>query len=200
MVINKWIVINNADKLNSPFYAGSTVLLKDTNDLSPESMYHSLQCNYPKFYKMDKLCKWAWVAAEYLFEGRSEVYKELDKNRVGVYMGTSRGCMDVDKRYLAGISMPSPALFVYTLPNIMLGELCIRHGFKGEQQCMVCDRFDAEELFFTVKGFLERGMDACLCGWVDVTDDQYDICLYWVTKKGIGYNFTPETMQQLYRR
>ena len=147
---------------------------------------------------MDKLCKWAWVAAEYLFQGDTLPYAGLDKNRVGVYLATAHGCIDVDKRYLDGIAMPSPALFVYTLPNIMLGELCIRHGFKGEQLCMMEERFDAEELFFSVKGMLERGMEGCLCGWVDIYDEQYDVCLFWVTKKGKGYNFSPEMMRDIY--
>ena len=197
MVINKWLVINST-QIKSNVEPGLQAVLPGQEALSPEIIYTAMQCSYPKFYKMDKLCKWAWVATEYLFGENKELYKDIDKNRIGLCLTTSHGCLDVDKRYLDGIALPSPALFVYTLPNIMLGELCIRHGFKGEQQCMVSEKFDAEELFFTVNGLLERGMKACLCGWVDVFGEQYDICLFWVTKKGKGYNFTADMMQGLY--
>ena len=36
----------------------------------------------------------------------------------------------------------SPALFVYTLPNIVIGEICIRHHFKGENAFFVFKQFD----------------------------------------------------------
>jgi len=193
MVINEWVVINGTIKQGSRTEVASALAAP-----SAEDMYSALLCNYPKFFKMDKLCKWAWVAAEYLFGGKDEVYMGLNKHRVAVCLTTGHGCIDVDKRYLDGIKIASPGLFVYTLPNIMLGELCIRHGFKGEQQCLVSEKFDAEELCFTVKGLLDRGMDGCLCGWVDVYGDVYDVCLFWVTKKGSGYSFTAGNMQELY--
>ena len=196
MVIGQWIIINNTVQGSSN--AGFPASLQ-SGDLSPEMLYENLQHNYPKFFKMDKLCKWAWIATEYLFAGDTLPYAGFDKNRVAVCLTTSHGCLDVDKRYLDNIAIPSPALFVYTLPNIMLGEVCIRHGFKGEQLCMINEKFDAEELCFTITGLLNRGMDACLCGWVDVFDDQYDVCLFWVTKKGMGLDFTPTQMQEIYK-
>ena len=139
MIINEWIVINDRLRQGSRVNAESALGM-----LSAEDMYSALQCSYPKFFKMDKLCKWAWVATEYLLGGKDEAYKGIDKNKIAICLTTGHGCIDVDKRYLDGIAIASPGLFVYTLPNIMLGELCIRHGFKGEQQCMVNEKFDAE--------------------------------------------------------
>ena len=70
----------------------------------------------------------------------------LDTNKVAVVLATAHGCIDVDKKYLDTIELSlAPHCFVYTLPNIMLGEICIRHGFKGEQLCMVDGKtFNAE--------------------------------------------------------
>ena len=195
MVINRWITISSATGVRSNVVNNGFADLPAI--LTPEILYKAIQGNYLKFFKMDRLCKWAWVAAECLFPA-AESLAGLDKNRIAVVLGTSHGCMDVDKRYLEGIAMASPALFVYTLPNIMLGELCIRHGFKGEQLCTVSEKFDADEMYFNVSGLLSRGMDTCLCGWVDVFDDHYDACLFWVAKGGQGVSFTPGAMRALY--
>ena len=195
MVINNWITINN-----TAIKAGTALLppLPAHSPLTPEIVYDALQCSYPKFFKMDSLCKWAFVATECLFY-KNDLSKGVDKNQVGIALTTSHGCLDVDKRYLTGISTPRPALFVYTLPNIMLGEICIRHGFKGEQACMVTEQFDPNELFFTANSTLNSGMDAALCGWADVSGENYDLCLFWVSKKGPGIKFTAEALGAIYQ-
>lgn len=163
-------------------------------------IYRSLAYNYPKFFKMDELCKWAWLGAEALLaEGEGHLYDRLNKNNIAVVLATAHGCLDTDKRYIETIKeVPSPAVFVYTLPNIMLGEICIRHGFKGEQMSLMQESFDADAIHFLVSDTLEqRGMDACICGWADVTGDKHEIFFCWVTKQGKGLPFTADMMQQL---
>src|SRR5690606_3300338 len=147
--------------------------------------------------------KWAWLGADALFSGNdSYLYNGIDKSKVAVVLMTHHGCIDVDKRYLATMSdIPSPALFVYTLPNIMLGETCIRHGFKGEQLCLVSDGFDAQELHFWVNDLLNnRGMEACICGFADAYDNNKDICFFWITKQEGLMPFTIENLNQLYNQ
>ena len=63
---------------------------------------------------------------------------------------------------------------------------------------MVSEKFDAQELYFTTKGLMmNRGMEACLCGWVDTDGAQYDVRLFWVTKNGRGHPFTQTGLQEL---
>jgi hypothetical protein len=68
--------------------------------------------------------------------------------------------------------IPSPAVFVYTLPNIVIGEISIRFGFKGENRLYLCNSFSKEELFERVN-LLKSNMDFknCLCGFIDVKGD-----------------------------
>ena len=168
----------------------------------PQDLYRLMQCNYMKFFKMDPLCKWAWLGAEALLTDKGgNLYDGMDKNKIAVVLMTKHGCIDVDKKYLEGLdNIPSPALFVYTLPNIMLGEISIRHGFKGEQLCLVDEYFNTEELHFWVNDLLaNRGMDACLCGWADVYGEQKDICFFWVTKRAGETPFTKDKLQELYK-
>lgn len=176
-------------------------LLTDELVATPDELYKLIGASYPKFFKMDILCRWAWSASEALliYNGLS-LYTDLNKNQVAVVLATADGCIEVDKRYNeTTATIPSPALFVYTLPNIMLGEICIRHGFKGEQACVVNESFNSEELFFWVNDLLEnRGMEACLCGWVNATSTEQDICLFWVTKGNNGIKLSPAGFRQLY--
>lgn len=148
---------------------------------------------------MDLLCKWAWLGAEYLLAPGQ--HEKADRWKVAVVVGTAHGCADVDKKYIATVAdFPSPALFVYTLPNIMLGEICIRYGFKGEQLCLVNESFEqcTEEIEFWVNDLLQhRAMEACICGWADAVGDGYDVCMFYITKQN-GVKFSAAAMRQLY--
>ncbi len=147
------------------------------------TMYRELGCSYPKFFKMDNLSKWAWLGAEVLLRrGEGWAYDGTDKARLGLALSTQDGCLEADKRYAESMSaIASPALFVYTLPNIMLGEICIRHGFKGEQLCTVADAFDPEEMLYQAQDLLEkRNLSHCLVGWADANAEHQDVCLFWI--------------------
>jgi hypothetical protein len=178
---------------------GSQVAEFEAGD--PAQLYRLLNSSYPKFFKMDSLCKWAWLGAEVLLQSGASgwIYDGLDKRNIAVVLTTTDGCLEVDKRYAETLlTVPSPALFVYTLPNIMLGEICIRHGFTGEQLCSVADDFDAEELLFQVKDLLlNRGATHCLFGKVDVVGGRPDVCLFWADAIAIG-SITPAMLQAAY--
>lgn len=197
MDISNWIHYKqeSAVKNGNSFLAEEYPSIKE-----PQDLYRLNACNYMKFFKMDVLCKWAWLGAETLLAG-NDLLANVDKSKVAVVLMTSSGCIDVDKKYKATMAnVPSPALFVYTLPNIMLGEICIRHGFKGEQLCLVSKEFDAEEISFWVNDLLnKRGMEACICGWVDAYSDKKDVAMFWVTKDG-DETLTKESLNELYNK
>ena len=176
-------------------------LIADIKGSDAAEMYRVLGCNYPKFFKMDSLCKWAWLGAELLLREGKDGWRHdgLDKSKIAIVVTTSDGCLEVDKRYAETLrNVPSPALFVYTLPNIMLGEICIRHGFTGEQMCRVQDDFDAEELLFQVTDLLmHRGVTHCLFGKVDAVNTHHDVCLFWADAQSIRF-IMPEHLRVAY--
>lgn len=147
----------------------------------PLQVYEQAAVNYPKFYKMDLLGRVAFLAAELLPAGA----EDADKEKVAVALSTGSGCLDVDKKYNASReTLASPALFVYTLPNIMLGEICIRHGFKGEQMTTVAAQPDIDWMLFYVNDLLTcRHTEACLLGHVEATEQGIDATLLWVSNK-----------------
>lgn len=169
---------------------------------SPDALYRALGFAYPKFFKMDLLCKWAWLGAEILLSipDSEPIYTGLTRSKIAVVLATGAGCLDVDKRYLATMDgHPSPALFVYTLPNIMLGEICIRHGFTGQQLCLVQESPDDEEIYFSASDLLGRGAEACVCGWVDATTDGYAVSMAWLALAAAGPALTTEALQTAFQ-
>ncbi|HET6254176.1 MAG TPA: hypothetical protein VFE32_08885 [Puia sp.] len=150
------------------------------------SAYQHFDFQYPKFYKMDQLSKLGWLAAELLLtEGFNAAdYRPED---VAVVLSNANSSLDTDYRYFATAGdIPSPALFVYTLPNIMIGEICIRHKLKGENAFFIFESFDAGFIESYVRDLMETGnARACIYGWVEVLGENYEAELYLIEKKNI---------------
>lgn len=141
-------------------------------------LYKDLELAYPKFFKMDIISKAGFLATELLLKYIDEA--QLNRDKTAIYISTKDGCIDVDQKFQNSMAtVASPALFVYTLPNIVLGEICIRQKFKGEQMCYVSAALDKEDLRFYLQDiFLHRNQEHCLCGSINATEHTIDIALY----------------------
>lgn len=146
--------------------------------------YQRLKINYPKFYKMDRLCKLGLLASEVILSGQSN----LKSSTTAVILSNSNSSLDTDIRYWDSTKhAASPSLFVYTLPNIVAGEICIRNGFKGESNFFITPEFDPDWMAeYVNRVFSSQTTDACLAGWVDVLSDHADVFLYLTLKSGSG--------------
>jgi len=91
---------------------------------------------------------------------------------------------------------------VYTLSNVVTGEICIRHGFKGENAFFVTPEFEPDTICRYVDNVLAQPQtDTCLAGWVDVLGEQHDVFLYLAEKSSRDANALPhnaETIKKLY--
>ncbi|MBC8033776.1 MAG: hypothetical protein H7Y03_06495 [Chitinophagaceae bacterium] len=147
------------------------------------SLYQYLASEYPKFYKMDNLSKLGWLAAELLIN-KQPILAGYNPYETGVIISNSNSSLDVDLRYLESTrQIPSPALFVYTLPNIMIGEICIRHRIKGENAFFISPEFDAPFIAQYVNNLINNNiLQVCICGWVELMGDDYKAVLLLVEK------------------
>ncbi len=104
------------------------ILSSDNDDIN--AIYRERINNYPKFLKMDVLSRLGFVAAEL-------ISRQVPLNNdCAVIVFSRSGSLANDIRYQQTISdFPSPALFVYTLPNIVTGEIAIRHHLLTETSC-----------------------------------------------------------------
>ncbi len=148
------------------------------------SIYQHFNLNYPKYYKMDNLSKLGWLAAEILLKDSfdKENYQPED---TGIVLANANSSLDDDIKYFETTKdIASPSLFVYTLPNIVIGEICIRNNFKGEHASFIQDTFDANFMKQQVDYLLDKNiLQACICGWVDVLDQEYKVALFLVEKE-----------------
>ena len=167
------------------------------------SVYDHFQLKYPKFYKMDNLSKLGLLAAEVLLK-HSFVKDSYKPGDTGVVLANASSSLDTDIKYFETVkSIASPALFVYTLPNIMIGEICIRHNFKGENAFFIFDRFNAPFIQQYVNNLFNNNiLQICICGWVELLEEQYKAALFLVEKEKDKQNqrtlFSIENVNKIY--
>lgn len=166
-------------------------------------LYQQLKVNYPKFYKMDNLSKLGWLASEVLLQDEN-IQENYQPGKVGLVIANCNSSLDNDIKYHDTISeIPSPSVFVYTLPNIVIGEICIRNKFKGEHAFFLQEKFDAAFIHGQVAYLLNHGiLDACICGWVDVLGEEYKATLFLIDKKETHAAdlFTPANMNRIFNK
>lgn len=170
---------------DSKIWINDQLFFSFSNDSGLEqatALYKYLGLAYPKFFKMDLLSKVGYLCSELLL--RDMDFATVDLQHTATFISTKDGCLEVDKKFLESTQdIPSPGLFVYTLPNIVLGEICIRYKFKGEQICYVCPEIDKEEMIFYLKDIFDnRNQKHCLCGHVNALETSIDVEMYWVDK------------------
>lgn len=164
--------------------------------------YDFLKPEYPKFYKMDQLSKLGFLACEVLLKNR-RLSDEYEAGKNGIVLSNGSSSIDTDRKYLNSThQIASPALFVYTLPNIVAGELSIRHELKGENGFFIFAHFDAGFISAYVENLIQRGAQSCIAGWIETQDEEYDVFLYLAEKekKGIALPHTHETVGKIYKQ
>lgn len=141
-------------------------------------IYKKRVADYPKYYKMDPLSRLGFLAAELLLQAEgAERFVECD-DRAVVMVNRSSSIVS-DRRYVATISteadyFPSPAVFVYTLPNIVTGEIAIRNRYFGETSFYILPRRDAEmEHTLVDTAFSDAATNSVIGGWLDYEDDDH---------------------------
>lgn len=143
----------------------------------------TVEGGYPKFFKMDGLCRLGFIAAELLLAGESA---ELRVDAAVVLFNRS-GSLVTDRNYQATIGdadyYPSPALFVYTLANIVTGEIAIRHKIHGETAFYILDAPDEAAVDRAVEEiYLTSAPSAVIAGWLEwISDSDYIAQLKLVT-------------------
>jgi 3-oxoacyl-[acyl-carrier-protein] synthase-1 len=133
-------------------------------------LYRTLSPDYPRFYRMDLLSKLAFVAVELLLKeaGLTDVqkYEILLFNRSTSIMSDLKHAEAIAD---AESFFPSPATFVYTLPNIMVGEVAIRHGIAGSTSLCILNQKNNETMLSIIAANMAASANpnGMIAGWVD---------------------------------
>ncbi|MCX6249029.1 MAG: 3-oxoacyl-ACP synthase [Bacteroidetes bacterium] len=195
LYITQWSIIrkegvirNEKVELNNEIFTNFATFLK--------SLYKKEEISYPKFYKMDNLSKLGFLGAEMLLKENS-FFDRYKKEEIGIVIMNSSSSLDTDLAYFETIKdktnyFPSPSVFVYTLPNILIGEICIRHKINGENAFLVSESFDPELMIRSVSLVMGTGhAQACLCGWVEVLGENFESLLFLIEKEKNRMEYQP---------
>ena len=128
-------------------------------------IYRRCVGDYPKFFKMDPLSRLGFVASELLLGEEDDLlYQETIQDPGNYY--------------------PSPAVFVYTLPNIVTGEIAIRNKYYGETAFYVFEDNDEEAFMAIVEQLFQDGTTtSAICGRVECEDaETFEAELFIVEK------------------
>lgn len=152
------------------------------------SIYKKYIANYPKYYKMDGLSRLGFVASELLLRA-SGLAKDNDRltritignkiQDIAIVLFNHSSSIDADRKYMATISdkgnyFPSPSVFVYTLPNIVTGEIAIRNQFYGETSFYILpDKNDQQMNDILEATFMDENTKSILTGWLNYDDDEH---------------------------
>ena len=206
----KFFIKNYCHIKNQTVSVNGKAIFKDvpialgTEDFSTfiKNAYKFLKTDYSKFFKMDNLSKLAFLAADVLL--KSEYLNEKENN-IALVFSNNASSLDTDRKHQAAIEndaeyFPSPAVFVYTLPNICLGEISIKHRLYSENSFFIFDRFNAEHLQLYANSLLRnKKAEKVLCGLVDFDENNYEAFLYLVGSEGeIEHN--TEEINRLYNK
>ncbi len=181
MIISKHIEISP----ESLKVDGKQVLKGDGETSFVKQMYSHYELKYPKFHKMDLLCKLGVLASDVAL-------KELDISQyadddIALIFNNSDSSLESDVKHQEAVNAlePSPAVFVYTLANIVMGEISIRNKWYGEQFFTVSEKPDIDFLYKQVKSlFNNKKAKACFIGIINSLGDDYSCKLIFIENDG----------------
>ena len=163
---------------------GSRLDVKSRGKEMLTEVYKTKIGDYPKFYKMDMLSRLAFVASELLIESEGQRTlnsnpSTLDSSRAVILFNHSSSII-ADRQYVKSIKkddfFPSPAAFVYTLPNITTGEIALRNGYHGETSFYLLAERNEKLMQMVIKStFIDHDIKSVIGGWIDCpSEDEFE--------------------------
>ena len=171
---------------DSVFLDGRPVAVESRGAGLLSELYRGWMKDYPKFFKMDLLSKLGVIATELLVAEDPDRFTPREDRAVLLLSRTGPLCDD--RLYQQTIPpenyFPSPSLFVYTLANIVTGEIAIRNKYAGDTTAFELPAFSAAQIVSTVNtAFEDRGTASAVCGWAEAPDpDHFEALLMTVSR------------------
>lgn len=145
-------------------------------------IYHHIGMQYPKFFKMDRLCKVGTLAAELVLKDKTFDHETVKADWAVILMN-SASSLDDDRQYQRPSatgrtttpahpysSIPSPTSSPERLPSATR---------SGESSFYVFEHFDGARMDeLAARAFDDNPeLNTLLCGWVDYDTDGCDVLL-----------------------
>lgn len=142
--------------------------------------YKALENPNMKFFKMSDLCKGAYIAVEYLMK-ENPLSGKYEQKDIAVILANSSASLDTDVEHQRILEQrlpegTSPAVFVYTLPSVAAGEICIRNKFQGDNTFFIDEDVDFTKSYAEL--LIKNGYaKAVIYGWCDKMNENRNISI-----------------------
>ncbi|MDO4727384.1 MAG: 3-oxoacyl-ACP synthase [Bacteroidota bacterium] len=171
---------------------------KDFKDFS-KKIYTTFNISYPKFFKMDNLSKLAFLGAYILLEKH-----KLSNTNTALVFANKSSSLDTDIKHQQSISdtdnyFPSPAIFVYTLPNICLGEIAIKFKLHTENSFFIFEEFNTDYMIKYTNHLLKANLaNHVLWAWVEILEQEYTAHFCLVNQQTTHLEHNTETIKNIF--
>ncbi len=160
-----------------------TLLIPSSEIEWKKYIYQSLSIEYSKFHKMDALAKMA-ICGLKVIEKEYDLNHFKDEEIALIFANKSSSYYSDNKHFTnyTKLNTLSPSDFVYTLPNILTGEIAILKKWYGENVFFIQEEFDLEFFKEQINFYFYKGAKACLCGWIESNNELEEAILFFVEK------------------
>jgi hypothetical protein len=166
------------------------------------ALYRTLNLDYPKFFKMDNLSKLGFLASELIFKNDEQRF--IPREDIAIICFNRSSSLEADTLFQASIAednfFPSPSIFVYTLPNIVTGEIAIRNKFLGETSFYISEKFNPEQILRTGNlAFQNNKTNFALISWIESFENSCEVFMLLIEKKAgrLSSSFCKEYIVEL---
>lgn len=177
-------IIKSCEIKNGQLWVDKELKIESEQDFATfaREVYHQTEPNM-KFFKMTNLCKLGYLAAEQMLNNI-----KFNSYEVAIVLNNRSASLDADLlhwRIQKRDNMAaSPAAFVYTLANIVTGEIAIRHNIKGETSFFITNNCTDNLVNRYAQIILSnKQYKYVLTGWCELLEDQYELKFTLITKK-----------------
>ena len=153
---------------------GQAVPLESRGSALITEIFKKYLADGSRFFKMDLYSRLAYVGTSLLAKDSLEGSDPEDR---ALIVFTQNGSVLADRKHLSTFSnpdefYPSPAVFINTLPNVVLGEIAVKNSIKGETTLVLLPRRDEAAIDKVIEATVSATRPAVLiCGWVDCDAD-----------------------------
>ncbi len=142
--------------------------------------FRALEAPNMKFYKMSDLSKALYVAVERLLR-EAPLDGRFAPTEVALVLSNRAASLDTDLEHQRildeGTEPASPAVFVYTLPNVAAGEVCIRHRIQGDNTFFIDEEGDVSAERYARLLLGQGRARAAICGRCELLNGRWDVSL-----------------------
>ncbi|MCR5709211.1 MAG: hypothetical protein K6G79_01880 [Bacteroidales bacterium] len=149
---------------------GQAVPLESQGASLITEIYKKYLSDGSRFFKMDLYSRLAYAATGLLVK---EAPAGCDPEDIALLFFTQNGSLLADRKHLSTFSnpqefYPSPAVFINTLPNVVLGEIAAKNCIKGETTLVMLPYRDESAIDRIIDATVTATRpSAVICGWVD---------------------------------